>query len=73
MSPVELCRIVARAEMRPFEDIDYSGWSGVSRAGPHEIGEADGWTVIRDGSYIEISRMDESGEVESWFFNMGRP
>ena len=63
MTPVDFCKIVVGAEMRPFGKTDYYAWAGVSRDGPHEIGQSGEWTVVRDGIRLEISRSDEHGEV----------
>ena len=60
MNILELCRIVAQAEMRQFDKKDYWGYAGVSADGPHEIGEVEieagvsWWIVVRDGDLVGV-------------------
>lgn len=57
---LELCRLVARAEMSPFSPNDYHAYSGVRPEGPHEIGSFtdDGveYEIVRDGNIVGIYR-----------------
>lgn len=59
----EALKLLVKAQFRPFDDMDWSAWSGCESAEPM-IGQIDDITVINDGDYITFNQYGADGDCE---------
>lgn len=62
MITIDLIRMVARADFRPFTETDWHGFAGCENASPR-IATVDEFVVVEDGEeHYSFFKFDESDE-----------